>query len=98
MSFLGAFERLGGVVYSQLQTGERLKTEVRLAIARRDDRLVPFMSLAIDTPQLPGFLEALMPIRKYLPVVAIIDNQVVTCLRILPEGCEVRGQPIRMQS
>ncbi len=75
---------------------EESVTLVQVAIVNREGQIYPpFMGWKVEDGHLPGMLVAFAGLQKYIPLRAIIGDQLVVAVEYTRQGCEIKGGTIK---
>jgi hypothetical protein len=71
-----------------------LKAEVTLALRQGPETLVPILAVNVELVHLQGFLDALLELSKFIPVVALLDGSIVSGYELTPLGLAIKGHKL----
>jgi hypothetical protein len=71
-----------------------LKQELTLALQRDGGLLVPLMRLSIEVQHFQGFLDSLVEFSRYVPLVVLLENSIITGYELTPLGVAIKGSKL----
>lgn len=65
-----------------------------MALRQGSETLVPLMTVNVELVHLQGFLDALLELSKFIPVVALLDGSIVSGYILSEHGLAIRGHKL----